>query len=119
MFLQVRKEMVVTWGYFWTVKWVCDSIPSKFVSEIGCYKGDSQTSVVLMEMHSLREHAPPLVLNSAAKILQRIIIAVPIDCIIGRDELAQYTFLFQKTLAFTLPYQYLNFHGFGDSGCFY
>jgi hypothetical protein len=49
VFLQFREEMVVTWGYIWAVGRVCDSIPSKFVDEVGCYTGDVQTSIVLME----------------------------------------------------------------------
>jgi hypothetical protein len=35
VFLQFKEEMVVTWGYVWAVGRVCDSIPTKFVDEIG------------------------------------------------------------------------------------
>jgi hypothetical protein len=55
VFLQFREEMVVTWGYVWAVGRVCDSIPSKFVDEIGCYTSNVRTSIVLMETHSLRQ----------------------------------------------------------------
>jgi hypothetical protein len=89
VFLQFREEMVVTWGYIWAVGRVCDSIPSKFVDEIGCYTGDVRTSVVLIETHSLREHASPLVLNRVVKVLQRLTVAVHIDCCTGRHEFAQ------------------------------
>lgn len=89
VFLQFREEIVVTWSYVWAVGRMCESIPSKFVDEIVCYSGDVRTSVVLMETHSLREHASPLVLTRAAKVLQRLTVAVRIDCCTGRHEFAQ------------------------------
>lgn len=61
--------MVVTWGYVWTLGWVCDSIPCKVVNEIVRYVGDVQMSVVLMQTHSLHDHTSLLLLNRAAKLL--------------------------------------------------
>lgn len=78
--LQFKTEMVVIWGYVWAIGHVHDSIQSKFVDEIGCYISDLWRSILLMETHSLLEHAPSLVLNCVAKVFQHLTVAAHIDC---------------------------------------